>query len=466
MKGDAAICKNPDCKKEFIKKKYNQNCCGNATCRVIYNRLKKGLPKYPDFIRKNTTSLPVRTITSAGAGALSVDNGGDAFGLGISAAQAVLATAGATLTKAVSGGSFIGNAAGAVVTSTFIPYLKKMLGNRKFSFAPINNELQLWESKLIYWHNEKNNAENGLMPINTIGGAALGGLVGSWIGSEENRTRDAIAGGILLGLAGAWLDRENRRQFEYNKAEKIADATRHIMECENQIARLTSDKDFYISAIEDNVLVENEEGVYVVNDELLKSVTSADDYQKQNIESIDFVGPYKYLLGNPGKNFYKIVTGEPGNGKSTYAVKFAHYFSKHHGKVLYFPAEQHGNDKDFQNLLKRTNAKGFDIQRKANECTVDDIVSLVGKGQYKMIVLDSVNYMRLGHESINEIRKRVPLLAITAVMQSTKDGNFKGGQEYKHDCNLFVEVNSFIANQTKARSAGAANMLIDELIVS
>lgn len=461
MKGERAVCKNPDCKKEFIKKKYNQNCCGNASCRVIYNRLKKGLSKYPEFMQSYHKGKTVKGRQTS----LLVFPEPATNGLGASAVNAVLTTAGASITRAVAGGSFVGNAAGAVVTSTLIPYLKKMIGNRGFSFAPIDNELSLWQSKLIYWQNEKNNVLNGAIPINAMGGAALGGLVGSWVGSEKDRTRNAVVGGVLFGLMGAWLDNQERKQLEYNKAERIADADRHMAECEREILKLTSDRDFYESVIEEKVLVQNEEGVYVVNDELLNSVTSADDYQRTVIASIDFKGPYKYLLGNPGPNFYKIVTGEPGNGKSTYAVKFADYFNRHHGRVLYFPAEQSGEDKDFQNLLKRTNAKGFDIQRKANQCNVEDIISLVGKGQYKMIVLDSVNYMKLSHEDINKIREKLPNLAITAVMQSTKEGGFKGGQEYKHDCNLFLEISNFTAFQTKARSAGAAKMSIEKLVV-
>lgn len=457
MKGDKAICGNPDCRKEFIKKRYDQNCCGSSTCRVIYNRLKNGQPKYPSFIGD------YQRKTRASVGAANSIGSVQSNGLASSAANAILGTAGAALTRSVAGGSFIGNAAGAVVTSSLIPYLKSVIGNRGFSFSKIDNDLDLWRSKLKYWQNEKANATSGAIPINALGGAALGGLLGSWVGKEENRGRDALIGAALFGFLGAHLDSSNNAKRQYNQAEIIADAERHIGECHAEINRLTNDRGFYESVIEEKVLVQNEQGVYVVNDELLEGVTSAADYKKNDINAIDFVGSWKYLLGNPSPNFYKIVTGSPGNGKTTYSVQFADYFAKNHGKVLYFPAEQFGNDKDFQNLLKRVKASKFDIQRKANECSVRNIIGLVRRGNYKMIVLDSVNYMKISSEDIQTIRTEIPSLAIVAVMQSTKDGNFRGGQEYKHDCNIFVKIEGFMAFQEKSRSAGVAMLPIDKL---
>ena len=46
MKGELAICASPKCEKEFIKTRVTQKCCGNATCRTIYNRYKNGAVSY------------------------------------------------------------------------------------------------------------------------------------------------------------------------------------------------------------------------------------------------------------------------------------------------------------------------------------------------------------------------------------------------------------------------------------
>lgn len=461
MKGEKANCANPDCNKEFIKKRYDQNCCGRSTCRVIYNRLKKGLGKYPDFMQGYTPPSSNQIAKTRFRGiTIKQPNSG----LGVSAANAVLTTAGATLARSVAGGSFLGNAAGAVVTSTLIPYVKQLIGNRGFSFISIDNELDLWRHKLAYWESRKKEAVNGIMPMNSFAGAALGGLVGSWVGQDKDKARNAMIGAALAGLLGAYLDNQKNTQVSINQQEILNEAENNIQICHQNINRLTGDREFYQSVIEENILVPNGDGVYVVNDELLEGVTTADAYQKDDIPTMQFKGSWNYLLGNTGNDFYKIVTGMPGNGKSTYAVKFASYYAANHGRVLYFPAEQFGKNKDFQNLLKRVGADNFDVQRKANVCSVEDIIGLVGKGQYKLIVLDSVNYMKLGHDDIQKIRERLPNVAIVAVMQSTKEGNFKGGQEYKHDCNLFVYVESFVAYQQKARSAGQAQMSLDELI--
>ena len=38
-----------------------------------------------------------------------------------------------------------------------------------------------------------------------------------------------------------------------------------------------------------------------------------------------------------------------------------------------------------------------------------------------------------------------------AVMQSTKDGGFKGGQDYFHDCDKFVVIDKLAASVSKSR---------------
>ena len=102
MKGERAICGNPDCGKEFIKKRYDQNCCGKSTCRVIYNRLKKGLSKYPDFMqdykRRTKSEIIQERRMRSSMGRDYQRQQSEASSLGVSAANAVLTTAGVSLT--------------------------------------------------------------------------------------------------------------------------------------------------------------------------------------------------------------------------------------------------------------------------------------------------------------------------------------------------------------------------------
>ena len=83
---------------------------------------------------------------------------------------------------------------------------------------------------------------------------------------------------------------------------------------------------------------------------------SAADYRKITIPTIPMAAQYDYLFGMPSRDFYMVVHGLPGNGKTSFAVKFAEYFNKQHGKVLYLASEQSGIDLSFQEILKEQNA--------------------------------------------------------------------------------------------------------------
>jgi hypothetical protein len=458
MKGDIAYCANPKCGKQFIKKRITQNCCGNASCRALYNRHKKGLPIYPDFLNYDPNSVSRSTGYSPSSGNVSNLAGSIAS----SAAGAALGHA----AKSIGRGSLAGAVAGNVVSAALIPYLKKILNSgMKFSFNTINSEVDVWEARLAYYKQRKEEALNGVSSVKTLGIGAAGAAAGAAFAGEGQKAQRAFLFGAIGAALGAYLDAQAMHQHEVNKQFILEESEAGIIECENQIAILKGERLAYKSLVDEEVLVEDSDGVYVVSKEVLNSTISGVDYKKMDIEYVKFKGAYHYLLGSPGKNFYKIVTGNPGNGKSTYAITFADYYSRNHGKVLYCPAEQAGANKDLQNLLNRTNVKGgFDIQQKANVLSADDLISLVSTQKYDLIVLDSINKMKISPDDITRIRTACPDLAIFAIMQSTKDGSFKGGQEYFHDCDVFLKIEDFVAYQTKARSAGKSYMPIDQLV--
>lgn len=181
----------------------------------------------------------------------------------------------------------------------------------------------------------------------------------------------------------------------------------------------------------------------------LNKIMSGQEYTNIHIDSIGIKDKYKYLFGDPGPGFYMLVTGMPGNGKSTFAIKLGQYFQENHGKVLFLAGEQSGMNKPLQNLLKM-NGVTFDIDTKPSK-KASEIIK-VAKG-YSMLIIDSVNHLNLAPYDIREIKKSLPKLSIVGIMQSTKEGNFKGSQEYLHDCDIRINCVDMIANQTKSRFA-------------
>ena len=72
--------------------------------------------------------------------------------------------------------------------------------------------------------------------------------------------------------------------------------------------------------------------------------------------------------------------------------------------------------------------------------------------------------MEFSPNDIKHFRQRCPDVAFLAVLQSTKAGNFRGSQAYKHDCDIFVEIKNFHVIQDKARGQeAAASVAIEQL---
>jgi nucleoside-triphosphatase THEP1 len=334
-----------------------------------------------------------------------------------------------------------------------IPQPKPLLENLDFAalkpdnieVRPPNYEIQNLEMSKRYWQQVIEDAYKGVFPLASIGLGTLGAATAEGEGSK-----------IFFGLLGAWIgseiDKERAQKKQVNAPNVIANAQKQINAIENKIKELKK--------LNRKVNSMKREGIFesIPYSENLQfgSVITADSYRKLDIPTIKFEEPYNYLLGSPRKNFYKIVTGLPGQGKTTYCVKFATYFAARHGKVIYVQAEQPNSNADFQSVLNRTNSTGFHIERQAYNLDMDGLSKLMAN--YDLIILDSVNRMKLKPDELEKLKADNTSTALLAVMQSTKEGSFKGGQEYMHDCDIFVKIDKFMAHQEKSRSSLPASI--------
>ena len=450
MKGELAICASPKCEKEFIKTRVTQKCCGNATCRTIYNRYKNGEPLIPASFKRSR-----RNVRTPVASNISNGNGKENFSNNL--ANGILNGAvGPAITSAVGRGTFVGNIAASAVSSAVIPLIKDFINSgNKIQFSSIDDDMNYWIRQKEYWQKQRAKIEKGILPIKSIGGGLLGGILGflsvDTKGSKKKKKkkkakRNALIGGIILGGIGTYMEHTESQHLRMN-AQSLADnADAKIFEAEQNIENLRREKATMKNWVEDDILVQDSEGTYTVNPDIFNSIMSAEDYLGVNIPQIEFKGAYKLLLSNAREKFYKLVGGLPEQGKTSYCVKFATYYSDQHGKVLYLPAEQSGTNADFQEVLKRVGGKGFDIDPNADKYNLQQLLARV-KG-YDLVVLDSINDMRLSPADVKSINEKV---AILGVMQSTKNGDFKGGQDFLHDCDKFVLIDKLTASASKSR---------------
>ena len=187
-------------------------------------------------------------------------------------------------------------------------------------------------------------------------------------------------------------------------------------------------------------------------------IISAVSYRNQKIDTIKFDSHYRYLLGKPPQDFYMIVHGQSGHGKSYWTIQFSEYFQRNHGDVIYFAAEQRGINLAVQNILNEVKGT-FKVHTEPRNLTLSDIIKFAN--QYDMIVFDSFNEMNLQPEEIKQIRQSSKA-AIVGVLQSTKDGNFKGENTWLHDTDIMVQLVNRVPNtEQKARYQSSDTKLIN-----
>jgi predicted ATP-dependent serine protease len=126
-----------------------------------------------------------------------------------------------------------------------------------------------------------------------------------------------------------------------------------------------------------------------------------------------------------------MVYGKPKMGKSFLCVDFAGYLARNHGKVLYI-AKEEGLDMTLQEKLK---AK--DVAH-PNLFVTEEMPSDLNT--YDFIFLDSVNKLGLSAQDLDTLKHSYPNKSFIYVFQTTKEGNFRGANEFQHDVDIVIEV--------------------------
>lgn len=170
---------------------------------------------------------------------------------------------------------------------------------------------------------------------------------------------------------------------------------------------------------------------------------SAGDLAKLEIEGFGFDGAFFDLFGYPSKPFHCIVFGKPKQGKSIFSFQFADYLAEF-GKVLYIACEE-----GFGGTLQKK-ITDFGLQDNKNvhfsdARTLQEIQKVVPG--YDFVVIDSVNFADLEVKDVEDLKSQNPQTSFVTIHQATKGGDMRGSQEYRHNCDMVVEVIQGIAYQ-------------------
>lgn len=171
-------------------------------------------------------------------------------------------------------------------------------------------------------------------------------------------------------------------------------------------------------------------------------------------DTYDFQGVWLKHIGRPEKNFSCIIYGDSGNGKTDYCVKLAKYMSNF-TKVLYVSHEE-GISKSIQEAFDRNVMK--DVSGKVilgEKASVDEIIAYLKKrNSPNVVVIDSLDYMRLTTDQYKLIREACPKKAVIIISWSKGDvPKSQYGKDIEYMCDIKIRVKGFKAF-TKSRYGG------------
>jgi hypothetical protein len=223
---------------------------------------------------------------------------------------------------------------------------------------------------------------------------------------------------IVGGLAGAYLTRNKKlsdmdRQVLLNKVNAIR----------NEIRALERQRDAGESA--------------------MTGIMSARDLEQFEYPKYDFTGRWNQFFGDPSINCHYMVFGLPKSGKSTFCMHFAKYLADNHGSVLYVASEE-GFSQTLKNKMTNFGLTS-DNMHFSNYREAEPIMDIAS--EYDFIFIDSVNFINISPEQIREMKHKNRNLSLITIQQATKDGDFRGSQEYAHDSDSIVKIADGIATQ-------------------
>jgi len=168
-----------------------------------------------------------------------------------------------------------------------------------------------------------------------------------------------------------------------------------------------------------------------------KGIMSSNELINHTYTKYDFSGKWNDFIGQPSKNFHAMIYGRPKQGKSILAVQFAEYLSRF-GKVLYIASEE-----GFSVTLQKKVAEFAQDNPNLDFANYRDFLQIkeaLHVRKYAFVFIDSVNFIKITPEDVEDLKSANKQTAFITIQQATKNGNFRGSQEFAHNCDMVIRV--------------------------
>jgi len=170
---------------------------------------------------------------------------------------------------------------------------------------------------------------------------------------------------------------------------------------------------------------------------------TAQQVANMEYEKLLLTGKWKELIGQPAMNFDMMIFGQPGSGKSTFLISFAHYLASNFGNVLYVSGEEF-NSAPLTEKIKQLPSIPTNLHFS------QDVRNVYLKN-YRFVIMDSITDLGIDLEAYKTLREKNPDTAFILILQTTKDGKFKGGKEWEHEVEIAGEVDGGVISIYKNR---------------
>jgi len=217
---------------------------------------------------------------------------------------------------------------------------------------------------------------------------------------------------------------------------------KELHEIQNSLANYLKDKTTHIHISENTlnglmgIIGESVNGLNGLG-EFSSKLVSSETLSEMQFDTIGLQGKYRNLIGDPSRGFTAMVYGLPKSGKSTLSIDFAKYLAEHHGKVLYVAIEE-GFGYTLQEKFERLNAIHPNLE------IAEKLPSDLSKWDF--VFIDSVSKAGYSNDVLAKLHKQFPKTAFIFIFHSTKDGKFRGGQEFAHEVDCIIDVEKGVAS--------------------
>ena len=172
-------------------------------------------------------------------------------------------------------------------------------------------------------------------------------------------------------------------------------------------------------------------------------------YKSYNMKDDYFGLVFGYKPADP---FHAIAYGKAGSGKSTISMQYANYFANNFGKVKFLSSEMKEGD-GLKSLLIRTNTSGNNIvfDTAPSNITLEQHIERLKAADVRLLIIDSANHLKWSPEDLEEIKKAIPRLSTFVILQSVKQGDFRGHNDYVHNADVVLKIQAFEVYTEKSR---------------